>query len=155
MHMSNVKSERTRHLIARGFTLVEVMIVVAIIAILAAVAVPQYKDYVVRSKFPDATSGLSSLQVKMEQYYQDNRTYIGAPACTATNNTKLSSYYDFSCSAATATAFTLQAVGKNSMAGFTFTVDQSNNKATTVGTGAPTGWTGATTCWISKKGGVC
>jgi type IV pilus assembly protein PilE len=136
----------------RGFTLVELMITVAILGILAAVAVPQYKDYVTRGRIPDATSGLSGKQVLMEQYYQDNRTYAGAPACTA--DTTTSAYYTFSCVAgsATTTAYTLQAVGRSSMAGFTYTVTQAGAKATTA---LPTGWTTSSSCWVVKKDGSC
>ena len=67
----------------KGFSLVEVMIVVVIIGILAAVAIPNYNDYLMRSKVPEATSRLSDLRVRMEQYFQDNRTYAAAPACNA------------------------------------------------------------------------
>ena len=58
-----------------GFTLIEVMIVVAIVAILAAVALPAYGDYVRRGQLPEAFSGMADLRVKLEQYYQDNRSY--------------------------------------------------------------------------------
>ena len=133
-----------------GFTLIEVMIAVAIVAILAKVAYPSYADYVMRGKIPDATSGLASKRVQAEQFFQDNRTYVGAPACTA--DTTTSQFFNFSCSAQTATAFTLQAVGKSSMLGFTYTVDQSNAKATTA---VPTGWATNTSCWVTKKGGIC
>jgi type IV pilus assembly protein PilE len=57
-----------------GFTLIEVMIVIAIIAILAGVAMPSYVDYLRRGRIPDATATLSTLQVKMEQWFQDNRS---------------------------------------------------------------------------------
>ena len=69
--MSNARPVRP----ARGFTLIELMITVAIAAILAAVAIPMYRDYVVRSRIIDATSRLSDFRVRMEQYFMDNRTY--------------------------------------------------------------------------------
>jgi len=134
----------------QGFTLIEIMVAVVIVTILAAVAVPAYTDYVVRSRIPDATAGLASRQVRLEQYYQDTRTYVGAPDCNA--NTTASQYFNFSCSASSATAFTLQAVGKGQMTGFTYTVTQSNAKATSA---VPTGWTSSTTCWVTKKNGQC
>lgn len=134
----------------RAFTLIELMVTVAIVGILAAVALPAYSSYVIRGKIPDATSRLAALQVQMEQYFQDNRTYIDAPACN--NDTDTSKYFVFSCSAATATTFVLRAVGSDSMSGFTYTVDQTGAKATT---SVPSGWTASTTCWITKKGGVC
>ena len=54
--------------------------------------------------------------------------------------------------AGVATAFTLQAVGKGQMAGFTYTVTHANAKATTA---VPTGWTTSTVCWVTKKNGQC
>lgn len=134
----------------KGFTLIELMIVVAIIGILAAVAVPMYSDYVVRSKIPEATSNLSTTRVRLEQYFQDNRTYVGF-TCTDTSF----KYFNFSCTTQTATTYTLQALGKDSMTGFTYTVNESNAQQTTA---APTGWAAAAmpaSCWITKKGGVC
>ena len=133
-----------------GFTLIEVMIVVAIIAILASVAVPAYTDYVLRGKIPEATSSLATKRVQMEQWFMDTRSYAGAPACNSDTSNK---YFDISCSASTATTYTLQAVGKGTMTGFTFTIDQSNGKATTI-TGV-TGWTGNASCWVVRKGGDC
>lgn len=141
-----------------GFTLVELMIVVVIVSILAAIAMPAYTNYTIRGKIPDATSNLAAKRVQMEQYFQDNHTYNGVTPPTACNNdTTSSQYFTFSCAAGTltATTYTIQAVGSGAMTGFTYTIDQDNNKQTTA---APSGWAAAsmpTNCWITKQGGAC
>lgn len=137
----------------KGFSLIELMIVVVIIGILASLAIPAYSDYVVRSKIPDATSALAAKRVSLEQFYQDNRTYLGATACNADSVT--SKYFVFTCPVQTANTYTLEAEGTDSMQQFVYTIDQSNIKLTT---DAPAGWAAATmpaTCWITKKGGAC
>jgi type IV pilus assembly protein PilE len=139
-----------------GFTLIELMITVAIVGILAAIALPNYSDYVTRGKIPEATAALAVKRVKLEQYYQDNKTYAAAPDCSA--DTTTSKYFTFSCSVAgTASAYTLQAAGQGSMAGFTFTVDQANAKTTSIAAPAPSGWitASAQACWLTNKGGTC
>lgn len=137
-----------------GFTLIEVMIVVAIVGILTAIAVPAYGDYVKRGRITEAVSGLSDMRVKMEQFFQDNRTYVGA--CVAGTVAPLpanTTQFTFSCSSLSASAYTVSATGTSTMAGFTFTVDQSNVRNTTA---LPTGWTGTNTnCWVIKKDGTC
>lgn len=135
---------------SRGFTLIEVMVTVVIVGVLAAVAIPQYRDYVTRGRIPDATSALSSKQVQLEQYFQDNRTYVNAPACASDATT--SKFFTFACSASSATAYTLAATGKSSMTGFTYTVNQAATRATTA---VPTGWTSSANCWVVKKDGSC
>jgi type IV pilus assembly protein PilE len=138
-----------------GFTLVELMVTVVIVGILSAIALPAYQDYVIRGKIPEATANLASKRVSMEQFFQDNKTYAGAPACAT--DTTLSKYFTFSCdpadggASATAIGFTLAAKGIGSMQGFTYTVDQSNVKTTSV----PAGWTSSTSCWVTKKSGEC
>ncbi len=141
----------------KGFSLIELMVVVAVIGILMAIALPNYTTYVIRSKVPDATSNLSSKRVQMEQWFQDNRSYVGAPPCV--NDTATSKYYDFSCPIATpgtATTFTLAAAGKSSMAGFTYTIDQNGTKTTTIAAPAPSSWQATSAnCWITNEAGAC
>jgi len=135
----------------RGFTLIELMIVVAIVAILASVALPNYNAYVMRGKITEATAGLAGKRVQMEQFFQDNRTYVGAPACN--NDTTTSRYFDFSCAgAATAVAYVLQADGKASMANFLYTIDQAGARTSVI---TEPGWAGNGTCWAVRKGGEC
>lgn len=135
-----------------GFTLIEVMIVVVIIGLLTMVALPSYTDYVRRGRIPDATSALSAKRVQMEQFYQDNRTYTGAPA--AANDTTTSQFFDFAGNIPNSgDSYTLTATGKGAMDGFSFSVTESNAKSSTV-TGVD-GWSSNTTCWVTKRGGQC
>ena len=136
---------------ARGFTLIEVLITVAIIAILAAVAIPSYRNYALRGKVPEATAGLASKRVKMEQYFQDNRKYTGGPDTGAVDSST-SKYFTFSATGA-ATGYTITATGTGGMAGFVYGIDQSGAKSSTV-TGV-SGWSGSSTCWVTKQGGQC
>lgn len=142
-----------------GFTLIELMIAVAIIGILAAVAIPQYRDYVTRSRLADAGSGLTTMRAQMERYYQDNRTYANwGTFVSPCNNTATAArtFGDFviSCTGTlNATQFTLQAVGSGASSGFTFTIDYQDVRATTA---LPANW--GSTCaskWIMKKGDSC
>ena len=140
-----------------GFTLIELMMALVVVAILTAIALPSYTKYVIRGKVPDATSNLATKRVQMEQWFQDNRTYMGAPACVA-DTTSSPKNFDFSCPVQTQTTYTLQATGKNAMSGFVYTIDQ-NNLRTSVITSppAPLGWVAATpnNCWVTNVGGVC
>jgi type IV pilus assembly protein PilE len=144
----------------RGFTLIELMITVAIVAILAAVAIPSYSAYVTRANITDAVKGLSEMRLKMEQYFQDNRSWTptsgvaqpcvspgGAPKPNDTAN------FQFTCPVLGDHTYKVQAQGIGSMGLFTYTIDQDNVQATTQ---APPGW--AAPCnnhWLLKKSDSC
>lgn len=140
----------------RGFTLIEVMITVVIISILAAVALPAYTDYVTRGKIPEATNGLATMRIQLEQFYQDNRNYGDAPACGVPVPT--SKNFTFGCvSANGGQTYTVTATGSASMSNFIYTIDESGNRRTT---GLPSGWGTASSsnpvgCWVTQKGGGC
>lgn len=133
-----------------GFTLIELMIVVAVVAILASIAYPSYTGYVQRGKITEATSSLSELRLRAEKWFADNRTYVGF------NQTITGArYFTYACGTVTATAFTCTATGKASegMGGFSYTIDQSNTRGSSF-TGLA-GWNNSTSCWVTKKGESC
>ena len=149
--------------LAKGFTLIEIMITVAILAILASIALPSYTDYIRRGKIPEATSALLALKTKFEQFFQDNRSYCatgGCPTCgVAMPTTK---YFTISAACPTAGTFVISATGGTpgdaSMDGIVFTINEASTKATTVTSGstlAEAGYSGNAACWVAKKGGAC
>ena len=110
-----------------GFTLIELMITVAIVGILTAIALPSYQSHVTKTQRTDAQGALSSMGVAMERYFAANNTYVGAAtggttAATAApdapkstvfasqspldQSTKL---YNLTIQAETATSYTLRA----------------------------------------------
>lgn len=137
----------------RGFTLIELMVTVAIIAILSAIALPSYSNYVIRGRIPQATNNLATMRVQLEQHFQDNRTYVGACAEATVAPLPASDDFDYTCPTLTEDTFTVVATGSGSMTGFTYTIDESNTRTTTA---VPDGWgTAPVACWVVGKGGAC
>ena len=130
----------------KGFTLIELMIAAVIVSILAAVALPAYSEYVIKSRLTEAFSALASAQARAEQFWADNRTYVGitAPAATPT--------FQYTVGNAGVSTYTITATGLSNVAGFVFTIDQNGTKATT-SVGA--GWTNGNCGWVYTKAGGC
>ena len=155
---------------SHGFTLIELMIVVAVIGILLAIGVPNYQEYVLRSKLTDASSSLSQLRVTMEQYFQDNRSYDLAPAAPAGNcgvvvAARNNNYFTYTCqtnvvrvpAVPVGQAFLITATGvpAGGTGQFTYTIDEANNRQTT---GLPAGRGNVpptANCWLTAKGQTC
>lgn len=152
--------------LAAGFTLVELMIVVAIIAILSAIAIPQYNQYTERAKLAEATSTMMDLRVRLEQYYQDNRNYgpLGdGSVCTDEGGgvirvpmptPPVAQFFTYTCLISNGgQGYDITATGIQQVAGYVFTLDQANNRSTTAlppgGAAVPIG------CWAKSKSGVC
>ena len=125
--------------LARGFTLIELLIVVAVISILAAIAYPNYTDYVRRGNLQEAFANLSDYRVRMEQFYQDNRTYANAGNCGAAAIPAGSiKFFSYACALNTTVgapagqSYTMTATGTaGSVSGFVYTINERNVRATT------------------------
>ena len=106
------------HQRSRGFTLIELMIVVAVIAILAAIAFPSFNEQVRKGRRSEALAEAGRVQLAMERWRADNPSYasnvLNAATYPAATN---SSYYTFALSNQAATTYTLVATAQGGQAG--------------------------------------
>lgn len=139
---------------AAGFSLIELMVALVIVAILSAFTLPAYRDHVLRTNVPEATSGLLLTAMRMEQFYQDHRSYRDDAGCGVT--LPASTLFAFRCESPTdGQSFLLTATGvaSGAMQEFIFTLDQQGNARTTA---LPAAWgTVPVDCWITRRGAIC
>ena len=133
----------------RGFTLIEVMIAVAIVAILSAIALPAYTAYVQRARVPPALDGLNALATRLEQRFQDSGSYANGDDCGASMPTPEN--FTVTCALSNdGQGFTATATGSGSVDGYIYTINHQGVRATTAHPkGVP-----ATSCW-SIRGETC
>lgn len=131
-----------------GFTLIELMVAVAVISLLAAIALPSYNSYIVRSRIPAGLEALSGHAVRMEQGFQDNGNY-GTTSCRLAVPTAAN--YTLSCAlSGSGSGFTTTAAGTGTLTGYSYSIDHNGVRKTVAHPkGVP-----ASDCW-SIKGGTC
>ncbi len=148
-------SRRDHGRFTRGFTLIELMIVVVIISILAAIAYPSYTEYVRRGILVEASEALTAAKMSMDQFYLSKRSFATAQDANGpcTKNERKSFTITCQWNSANPLNYTLTATGTGRVAGFTYTIDQAGSKTTAVTVGG--GWPATKNCWIFSKGGPC
>ncbi|MDA9983164.1 type IV pilin protein [Gammaproteobacteria bacterium] len=105
-----------RKIAQAGITLIELMIVLAVLSILAAIALPSYEQVMERSRRTEAREALSDFASRQEQFFLDNTTYSSTISVLGRNAVTENGNYTISIPAATAVSYTLRATAQASQA---------------------------------------
>ena len=137
----------------RGFTLIEVMIVVAVVAVLSMIAFPSYTDYLRRGHVQEAPATLLAYRARMEQHYQDTRSYPNGAACAVPLPAAPSAeYFSYACTTSGGgQAYTATATGaERSVSGLAYSIDQLGNRSSSC-TGCAWNFSGPQATWVLRK----
>ncbi|MEC5399778.1 type IV pilin protein [Uliginosibacterium sp. H1] len=138
---------------SKGFTLIELMITVAIIGILAGIALPAYSDYVTRGRLTDGQKILSTYALAMEQYFQNHNSYASGGSCGVNPDTRYDTAdFAITCATDATVGYVATATGQSRVNGYTYTINGNGARATTA---FANGGVTAATCWQSRKSGTC
>lgn len=138
---------KTRKQLSRGYSLIELAITLVVIAILASIALPSYRQYILRSHRTDATRALQDVAAREESYFFSNNAYsstlsdLGAPTSIG------APYFQVQVASASSTAYSVTATAQSTQtqdaACTSFAINQAGQQ-TSGGTGT------AATCWGSQ-----
>lgn len=138
-----------------GFTLIELIVVIAIVATLTGIAVPTFAEHLRRGRIVEAVTRLADHRARMEQYFLDHRRYdddagnCGYPASPA----GASDAFALDC-AVSATGYAVSATGVagKGTGGFVYTIDETDARRTPA---VPDGWVASDSCWVMRRDGSC
>jgi len=140
---------QTRATRQAGFTMLELMAVAVVVAILAGIGVPNYFEYVRRSRLTDAFQAMTQFRTRMEQAFQDNGNYGIAAGPCAVATPAASAYFGFACTlGATGQSFSMTATGAGFMSAYAYSVDDAGNQRTTAFPNAAV----PVACWLNRPG---
>jgi type IV pilus assembly protein PilE len=151
MSESYLNRERVPSMKSRGFTLIELIIAVAVVAILARIAYPSYASFMARGKVTDALASLGDYRVKMEQYFQDNRNF-GTAGAACPVAAPASQYFTYTCAVGTpnttytATATSIAGAVGAAAGDYTYSINESNTKSTSRFKGSAV----TKACWLIR-----
>lgn len=131
---------------ARGFTLIELMVVIAIVAILATIAIPAYTEQVRKGRRAEAVRALGELQLSLERWRANNPSYANCAPAPCGNGVypavPTSPFYTITIQATSATSYTLRAVPSGAQTG-----DKCGNMELTYNAGVVSKSPSTAGCW--------